>query len=210
MERTLRENSFELRIWCLDRYSPLTFVEYLTLQYLTSLVFLRHQETTWYLHTRTFVLYQGQNLLYNNHDTLTGVWQQPDGNQTSLYLVHQQRSELILHAELASVPIRSKCDLPHADNNLQEDMPNSIVWRRWRLPLTDLQPVYRGSACAYKGLLGDDRRTLTMSTDILPYTRKIGQRTGGWQPTISIINFGIQLIPRHKRDGTIGSASTIC
>ena len=57
-ELTLRENSFEMRILCLDRYSPLSFVEYLTLQYLTWPVFLLHQETTWYLHTRTFSLYQ--------------------------------------------------------------------------------------------------------------------------------------------------------
>ena len=131
---------------------------------------LLHQETTWYLHTRTFSLYQGLNLLYSNYDKLSGVWRQPDRNQTSLYLVHQQRSELILQSELVSVPIRSKCDhRSHADNNLQEDsMSNSIAWRIWRLQPTDLQPIYTGSACTYKGLLGDDRRTLTMSTDIFP------------------------------------------
>ena len=77
-ELTLRENSFEMRILCLDRYSPLSFVEYLTLQYLTWPVFLLHQETTWYLHTRTFSLYQGLNLLYNNHYRLSGVWRQLD------------------------------------------------------------------------------------------------------------------------------------
>ena len=132
--------------------------------------------------TRTLCLYQGQNLLYNTHDTLSGVWQQPDGNQTSLYLVYQQHSELILHPELVSVPIYSKCYLPHADNNLQENnMPNSIAWLDWRFPPNHLQPVYRGSTCIYKGLLSDDRSTVTMSTDTFPYTRKIRQRARGWQ-----------------------------
>ena len=45
----------------MSEHSPPSFVEYLTLQCFISLVFLLHKET--YLHTRTFSLYQGQNLL---------------------------------------------------------------------------------------------------------------------------------------------------
>ena len=170
----------------MSEHSPPSFVEYLTLQCFISLVFLLHKET--YLHTRTFSLYQGQNLLpgttyqvySSDRDMLSGAWQ-PDGNQTSLYLVHQQHSELILHSEIVGVPIRSRCDLPHADNNLQEDnMPNSIAWLNGRFPSTDMQPECRISVCMYKGLLGGDRWTGKMPANTFPYARKRRQRTGGW------------------------------
>ena len=125
----------------------------------------------------------------------------------SVSLTSATLGELILPSELVGVPISSQCDLPPTDHNLQEhNMSNSKP-----LPSTDLQTAYRGSVFMCKNLRDNDgRRTSMMLGDIFLLTQGKYDWRGGLRRTVPIIDFGIQLKPRHKRDGNVGSVSTVC